>query len=168
MRARRRDWLGEGANLDLLPVMNLISLLIPFLLTATQFVTTTSVAATAPTPGVASTEEVVPPRISISRKGFDLKLVGLEDRPGYSGGAIPCLTAGCADREAYDYETLAERLAWAKSQRPDTVDVILMPQPDVVYEVLIGTMDAARSMPTTGGRAGAAMFPVVSIVAGKP
>ncbi len=168
MRERRRSRMTEGADLDLLPVMNLISLLIPFLLTATQFVSTTSVAATAPTAGVAKSEEVVPPRVSISRKGFDLALVGLEDRPGYPGGVIPCLTAGCENRDAYDYDALADRLAWAKLQRPDTVDVILMPQPDVVYEVLIGTMDAARSMPTAGGRAGAVMFPVVSIVAGKP
>ncbi|MGH8458497.1 MAG: biopolymer transporter ExbD, partial [Nevskiales bacterium] len=54
------------------------------------------------------------------------------------------------------FERLAQALQQLKQQSPATRELILRPEPDVAYEVLVQVMDAARSgkLAATPGSAG--------------
>jgi hypothetical protein len=69
--------------------------------------------------------------------------------------------------EAYDTKELTRLLGDLKDRWPDEENVILVPESDIEYSVLIMTMDSARDDPnnTTGGKA-RELFPYVVIAGG--
>ena len=80
---------------------------------------------------------------------------------------------GNGPEEAYDVNELRRWLGDIKDEYPDEKNVILVPEPDVPYEVLVLTMDATREDPEAGSEGesdtqcnGRCLFPFVVIAGG--
>ncbi len=160
----------EPAELELLPVMNLVTILIPMLLLGATFANLGIVESALP---AINDERPVPSdpglglTVAISGQGFTV--LGAEsvllpegasaDGPGVT---VPCAAARCRRAEDYDFGELGRLLALVKDAFPDEETVVLTPAEDVAYEVLIGTMDATR------GDDARPLFPQVSIAGGVP
>jgi biopolymer transport protein ExbD len=156
--AKRRD--TAPAHLDLVPVMNLVTILIPFLLLSAQFVAISVIESTMP---AIAPDDTTPPdptpkldlTLRIDAAGFHLSGPGtevLDERD------IGC--EGVCGPDGYDYDTLAERCAALLTAWPEATLVRLVPDVHVPYEVLVRTMDATRE------HAGESLFPSVVIAAG--
>src|SRR5688572_27399280 len=157
----RRERQGNMKDLDLVPIMNLVTILIPFLLLAAQFVTFAVIDTTLPSPGTPPDSPNSPElqlTLSITPEGF--LVTGRDERLGANGIAIPCVPAGCATPESYDTASLANVAREMKARRPDEEQVVVVPASDIPYEVLVRAMDAAREDRSTSGPS-RPLFPTV-------
>lgn len=148
-------------RLDLVPIMNLVTILIPFLLLSASFVSVAVVDATQPAvtrePGPPQPDPPPsPPTLVIDAMGFLLAPPAGAGEPT----RVPCLAAGCGGAEAYDVVALRDAAAALKARAPDEERIILTPTGAVPYEVLIAAMDATR------GGEDDALFPLATIAAG--
>jgi hypothetical protein len=157
---------AEAEELDLVPIMNLVTILIPFLLMAAQFVSYAVIDSTLPAigPPTPPSEDTTPPlnlTIVVTDEGYSVKgSAGSLKGEGAGGVTLPCLTAGCTytprkekgngPSEAYDVAGLREMLVKVKSEYADENNVILAPDSDIPYEVLVLTMDVSREHPDLG------------------
>lgn len=169
---------GEQAEeLDLVPIMNLVTILIPFLLMASSFVSLAVIDSTLPAIGAPQEssddqEETLSLSIAVTDEGFtvmgnDTALKSKDEEGEDPGPNVPCKQLGCPTPEAYDTKELTRLLGELKDRWPDEENVILVPESDVEYEVLILTMDAARNDPTnTSGGKARDLFPYVVIAGG--
>lgn len=148
------------AELDVIPVMSLIVHLIPMLLLSVRFVTLSQLESkgpllpTTPAPShdafAEQEKEVV--SVRITPDGF---VVGGDDA---RDPRIPC--RGPCTPDTYDYPALTRAMADAKRLHPTETRVVLAPEPDIAYDVLVRVMDATRA---DGGRP---LFPIPLIAAG--
>lgn len=160
MAVKRRQVAAEALNL--IPIMNLVTILIPFLLMAAQFVHLAVIDSTLPAIGPPQPsepqEEPDKPPLSLSlgimAKGI---LVVGADHVLYPDGApeygadeekpptVPCKSSGvCNGAADYDWDELTRLLTKIKQEYPDDENVILVPDSRIQYEVIVSTMDAAR------------------------
>ena len=168
---------GQAEELDLVPIMNLVTILIPFLLMASSFVSLAVIDSTLPAIGAPTEpsddqEETLSLSIAVTDEGFtvmgsDAALKSDAEEGEDKGPTIPCKQLGCPSVEAYDTKELTRLLGELKDRWPDEENVILVPESDIPYDVLILTMDATRNDPsnTTGGKA-RELFPYVVIAGG--
>jgi len=152
-----------SAGLDLVPIMNLVTILIPFLLFSAQFVTLatidTAIPSFAPTPDPEpDPAEPLGLRIHIEADGY---LVTAAARTDPEELSIPCTRPGCADAASYDRRELSAALARIKRNWPNEDTVALVPHSGASYELLIATMDAARQDGRTE------LFPSVVVAGGN-
>ena len=151
-------------DLNLIPIMNLIVILIPALLLTAAFVQLAVINVSAPQigSGVAQTK---PPdtqhkplnlTIAVTDQGFTIAGTGgvLGDKSKDAGPTIPKLG------EKYDYAGLTKKLSEIKQAFPDDNKVIISADPKIRYDVIVKVMDASRE---TDGRQ---LFPVVVLSAG--
>lgn len=186
---------ASADELDLVPIMNLVTILIPFLLMAAQFVSYAVIDSTLPAIGppkeVEDKEDEEEPlnlSVFITDKGFSVKgsagtLKNDAEEGEDQGVTVPCVVDGCLyDRDgdagaagAYDVPELRRILTEVKEEYPDEQNVILVPEPGIPYEVLVLTMDATRENPdeaadpddeTKGQCKGRCLFPFVVIAGG--
>ncbi len=163
-KARRKSHLPP---LDLIPIMNLVTILIPFLLLSAQFVQLAVIDSTLPAigpPAETPPDDEDPPlmlSLAITDQGYTI----LGDNGVVSGtpeeGAeepdpeaeieptIPCKSRPCAGVESYDYDELTRLLGLIKDEYPDDENVILVPESRIPYEVIVKTMDSTREDPST-------------------
>lgn len=168
---------AESEDLDLVPIMNLVTILIPFLLMASSFVTLAAIDSTLPAIGEPQEktdeepEETLNLSIAITDAGFTvlgsdatLKGSGEDDQ----GATIPCARSGCPSPDAYDVDELRSLLIQIKDRWEDEENVILIPESHVPYEVIVLTMDASREDPDTKDGEGnpRLLFPNVVIAGG--
>lgn len=142
--------------LNLLPVMNLVSILIPFLLMAAQFVTLAVIDSTLPAIGPPVEVETPPDKpplmlsVAVTNEGFTVMGADAILNPAGAppsadaGPTVPCAERPCSTPKSYDYKALTELLNQIKDQYPDDETVILVPESRIPYEVLILLMDATR------------------------
>jgi hypothetical protein len=128
--------------------------------------------------------------IFITDKGYTvagsaaiLKNEGGGEEGEEKGPTIPCKTPDCTysrddggAEEAYDIDELRRLLSEIKDEYEDEQNVILVPEPDIPYEVLVLTMDGTREDPngaagpesedTEGQCNGRCLFPFVVIAGG--
>lgn len=162
----RRD--SESANLDLVPIMNLVSILIPFLLLGASFVELAVVDTTLPAICASNCgDEIDEPRLnlSVAVTKTGLYVHGTEGvlEEEEQGFFIPCTTGNCVADDSYDYTELTRVLALVKDEHPYTEDLILVPDGRVPYNSLIGVMDASRDDPRNGGQR---LFPYQTVAGG--
>jgi len=167
---------AQAEDLDLVPIMNLVTILIPFLLMASSFVSLAVINSTLPAIGQESepmddTED--PPlslKVAITDAGFVVQGNDelLKPEGDAKGKIIDCKQTGCPGPEAYDVEELRELLIKVKEVNEDEENVILVPESTIPYEVLIMTMDATREDPEQKGDGGLPkqLFPGVVIAGG--
>lgn len=147
-------------DLDLVPIMNLVTILIPFLLLSAQFVQISTIDNALP---AMSDENLADP----TQEALNLS-VGITDL-GYVVDASPfdepvelsCVGGMCKSATAWDTRGLAELLEDLKRDWPDADAMILVPTSDIPYEVVIATLDTARRTAD-----GMELFPAVSIAGG--
>ena len=166
---------GQAEELDLVPIMNLVTILIPFLLMASSFVSLAAIDSTLPAigqPPEATQDDDEPPlnlSVAITDQGYTV--MGGDDAlkgEGEEKGAIiPCKKANCPSPDAYDTKELTQLLVEIKDRWGEEENVILVPESQVPYEVLVITMDATRNDPeTTSDGRPRELFPFVVIAGG--
>ena len=149
------------ARLNLLPVMNLVTILIPLLLMGATLMNLAVVDTTLPAicKDCAEPGPEVPLRLILEIAPDGLTLSGA-DRV-LDDGRIPCTDDACRSPGSYDFDALQRKLVLVKEQYPDNETLILVPDERTPYEVIIGAMDAARQTPTER-----TLFPQVTISGG--
>ena len=170
---------AQAEDLDLVPIMNLVTILIPFLLMASSFVSLAVINSTLPAigdpePVEEDTDE--PPlslKVGVTSDGFVVQGNDelLKPEGDAKGAVIDCVQSGCPTPESYNVAELRELLIKVKDApgNEDEENVILVPESTVPYEVLIMTMDATREDPeTTDKKTGLPrqLFPGVVIAGG--
>ena len=81
---------------------------------------------------------------------------------------VPCKSGGtCTSVDDYDWDDLTAKLGLIKDQYPDDQNVILVPDNNMRYEILVKAMDVARDDPnTTVDEKARELFPFVIIAGG--
>jgi len=165
----------EAEELNLVPIMNLVTILIPFLLMAAQFISLAVIDSTLPAiwpPQPTQQDDTDKPlnlSVLITDQGFTIAgaQAVLPNEGGDSGPTVPCLESGCPTPDSYNTKELTRLLGLVKDQYPDDQNVILVPESRIQYAVLVKTMDATRESPTTGvGDKPRELFPYVVIAGG--
>lgn len=151
---KRREMEDEGLNL--VPIMNLVTILIPFLLMSAQFVSLAVIDSSLPAIVTEiqeveqkDDEETLALSVLITAEGFGVsgkgtKLVLTEEEASDLSLKVNCLEPQCPTPESYDYKGLTKRAAALKDRFEDEKNVILVPESTIEYEVLVRTMDALR------------------------
>jgi biopolymer transport protein ExbD len=161
--ARKRVRAKEADELNLIPIMNLVTILIPFLLMAASFISLAVIDTTLPAIGDPTPQEEEPDKpplnlsVVITDSGFTvlgaiehiLHPEGVPEKPEPVEGqkpepTIPCVIDGCVSPDDYDYKELVRLLNLIKDDYLEDENVILVPEASVPYEVMIRTMDATR------------------------
>jgi len=137
---------GDPGELNLLPVMNLVTILVPLLLLGAELAHLGILESQVPAIGDDGPPAPLQLTVAISRVGFTLLgAAGAEALPvPQEDLVLPCTDARCAAPERYDYEGLQVQLARIKDAYPDEEAITLLPDADISYQVLISTMDATR------------------------
>jgi biopolymer transport protein ExbD len=169
----------DAPELDLVPIMNMVTILIPFLLMAAQFITLSVIDSTLPAIGGAPPPDATPPerpplnlKVLVTSEGFTIATdVAVLPAQGNAGPTVPCKAPGCPTIDAYDFEQLTRLLSEIKDEYGHEENVILVPENHIRYEVLIKTMDATREDPnqkveTDAGPKNKELFPFVVIAGG--
>lgn len=154
---RRREELQVEINM--VPVMNMFLVLIPFLLLSSNFlpfnVINASVPVTAPSEASAEKDPIKNAKenikitmvVKIKENGFELEGISEEiedfERDKLSKNIS---RSGVRDqeKESYGYQELTAFLSRVKGEYPKSDTLILIPSQAVLYETIIKTMDVAR------------------------
>lgn len=182
MAVKRR--VMEAPELNLVPIMNLVTILIPFLIMAAQFVQLAVIDSTLPAIGAPQPQDEEPEKpplnlsLAITDRGVTVlgadAILHPEGAPEVAEGearppTIPCKSGGtCTSVEDYDWNKLTVKLGLIKDEYPDEENVILVPDNHIKYEVLVKTMDSSRDDPSKPGADGNSrlLFPYVVIAGG--
>ncbi len=194
---RRNKAQPEDIELNLLPFMNLMTLLIPFLLASVQFVTLAVIDSSLPAIGAPQTttekKDDKPPlnlTVGITSEGFTVAgsaavLGGGEGGPaavadksntptvGLTSDDAYCRKSQCGgapdcqhDTPCHDFKALKELVVQVKDEYPDEENVIIAPNAEIPYHVLVGVMDATRDHKPEGATERELLFPNVVVAGG--
>ena len=166
----------EPVETNLFPVMNLMVVLIPLLLSTATYVRIGVIELDLPPAASGQADETVLPReeersldlaVSITEEGFYISSA-LAVLTGPEGGPYIPKRVNENNLLEYDYSALSNSLYDIKSQAqgrfPDAENIIVQADLQIKYQVLIHTIDAARSIQRNGQVY--QLFPRVSLSAG--
>ena len=171
----------EDPDLNLTPIMNLVTILIPFLIMAAQFVQLSVIDSTLPAIGQPvptdppKPDDKPPLQLSLALSSNGINIMGADTviypdgKPEFAEGeerppTLPCISGGeCQNVEDYDWKTLREKLNLIKDEYPDDENVILVPNSDTQYEIIVRAMDTSRDDPDADSRT---LFPFVVVAGG--
>ncbi len=169
----KRSVAEEDVEINMTPVMNLMVVLIPLLLTSAQFIKIGVIDLNLP-PAIGTSNVIsngpkevgrkLDLAITITEKGFYLSSsLAILKTGGKDGPTIPNFEDG-----AYDYDMLAQRLFEIKKEAvgkfTDIEKIVIQAEPDISYQVLVSTMDASRNIVVDDRKY--TLFPDVSLAAG--
>jgi len=182
--ADRKRLLLQAEEINLVPIMNLVTILIPFILMAASFVSLAVIDSTLPAIGqpqqVEQDPDDKPPLMlsllvtdrGITVAGADAVLFP-EGAPELAEGeerppTLPCPGTSCSSLEDYDFLELTRILGQIKDEYPDDENVILVPESRVSYELIAKGMDHSREDVDTKNADGTSrtLFPFVVIAGG--
>ena len=154
-RVHEEEHTGE---LNIVPYLDVVVNLVMFmLLSMTGLITLGVLNVSAPKIGGETSASDKPERppllltVAIGRQGFYVAGAGGvlgKDAPAPDANRPP--TIPLKPDGKYDYASLGEQMKKIKQQFPNETAVILSADPDVVYDVLIQTMDACREASVKG------------------
>lgn len=162
----------EHANIT--PMMNLMVVLIPLLLSSAEFVRLGVIELNLPPAAKGPQGKILEALPQETVKKLDLA-VTVTDRGFFISSSMAVLGGIKKDEPSipliegqYDFEGLKQKLYEIKKKAeekfPDTEQIVIMAEPDVDYQTLISTMDATRSIQVDGEVF--SLFPDVSLSAG--
>lgn len=182
--------LPEAEPLNLVPIMNLVTILIPVLLMAIKSlelaVIDTTLPAISSAPPDASQElpKDPPLALKLAVTNMGIRILGA-NKYLYPNGApaavegqstpptVPCMSNGaCRGIDDYNWKDLTEKLYMikqgAQSDKRDSDSVVLIPESNLRYEILVKVMDVSRSNPNAKDADGVAfrLFPNVVLAGG--
>jgi len=164
----------EETRLNIAPVMNLMVVLIPLLLSSAEFVRLSVIELNLPPAALGPEGEQLNNLPEEEQRKLDLT-VTITDRGFFISSAMAVL-GGEKEGEPtiplsgdmYDFEALAEKLYEIKTKAgdrfTDSEHIIIMAEPEIDYQTIVSTMDASRSIRINGENQ--ALFPIVSLSAG--
>ena len=129
---------APSTELDLIPIMNMVTILIPFLLMSAAFTTVAVVDVKAPASADGVDEPAERPSVAVTGQG--LQFTGADG----STATIPCSSALCTGASDYDLVELRRALTLHKERVPEGEALDLITGDEVQYDVLIAVMDASR------------------------
>lgn len=143
-RSRVRRAIEELPEPEILPMMNVLFMLVMVLMGMSAFLPIGVISVQAPQLGGAEGPATAPRQelnltIMILKTGFNLQVSGAVLR-GPAGPLFPKI------KNAYDFAGLRAKLIEIKTQNPQETRVILMADPDIIYDDITHVMDAARPM----------------------
>lgn len=171
--SKRRKYAPAHVELNLFPVMNLLVVLIPLLLSTATFVKLGIIELNLPKVSSGPSSQLAPEKeaqlnldltITITPKGFYLSSAKAILRDPQTGGpTIPILANG-----EYDYAQLSSQLFELKQRIIgtvfDTKRIIIQAAKEIEYQIVVDTIDAARAIWVEGRQY--ELFPDVVISAG--
>lgn len=150
----------EEAGIDLIPVMNLFVVLIPFLLLSAAFFHVGVIPTSLPAPGSGTSDEAPDPRQVTVTLRLELDAVHLT----LAHAALPeeelAAFATRIERDGGEREILQSHLRYIKQQYDHSDTVLVLPGEGVTYREVVSLLDAARAIPGDGGD-DQPLFPVV-------
>lgn len=149
----------EEANPNLIPIMNLFTALIPFLLMSAVFYQmsmiqiSVPVASTTGETDIAKEDDKITLNLQIFKDRFELSASSDTLEPAKLAAlkaAVPRLTGGNADpanagKPDPVYEELTKKAHEIKGDYIASDTVIIVPEEDIPYQIIIEAMDALRS-----------------------
>lgn len=140
----------------LIPIMNLVCLLIPFLLLTATFVSYAIINVNAPRFNQAAQQQQQPDRlplnltILVTDQGFTISAKGQSltaegggvDASAASGPTVPKKRVG--GEMDYDYDGLAKKIREIKDDNEDESQVNIGAEKNIIYEVIVKVMDFTR------------------------
>ncbi|UCE06859.1 MAG: biopolymer transporter ExbD [bacterium] len=133
-----KDKRHKDVDVNVIPVMNIFLLLIPFLLLTAAFVRLAVVELSLPSLNKGQSDQVQRPKnlvlviLAIKETGFQLKAQGFKFDPLYN------------KNNQYDYQKLVEQLKQIKQEHPHAEDIFISPENKVKYDIIIKAMDRCR------------------------
>jgi len=159
MRGRHPRHSEELAEPEMLPMMNVLFILVLALMGMSTFIPLGVISTQAPRlagPGEGPTAGGAKLNLTVmlQKNGINLSIAGAMET-----GAFPMLQG--PEGQRYNFEALTDRLARLKAQYPNETRVLIMADPDVIYDDIVKVMDATRT-----SKEGNVMFPEVAFVPG--
>ena len=154
-RRRKKGQQKSSGELNIMPFMNLMVILLPFLLITAVFSRTAVLELNLP--GPSASEDPA--------QTLALEITVRDDRIEVGDRTTGLLTELKNDDQGYAVAGLSAYLTQVKARFPDKVDATLLVEPDVSYDAVVQVMDAVRSVPTmtNGAQVAAELFPEISI-----
>ena len=169
MRSRRHGRSKEAPELDITAFLNLMVVLVPFLLVSAVFSRVTILELNMPSgAGGGAPDDAVSVEVVVRKDALEIsdgeKVIArfpnlnsgqanADDAPQASSATLEnSVDAGQAAAEllptdkVYDLKKLSNFLLKVKGSYPKKTDTILLMEPDIAYEHLVGVMDAVRSV----------------------
>ena len=145
----RRD-MEEEPDLNMIPIMNMFMVLIPFLLMSASFfhikAINTSIPIHADTPSKQQAEkEVRKITVVLEIRNDDLRISALSDTPNDLQLSAMETVLPRTGSKSISVEAVARHLRTLKKQYPESDTMILIPAEDVTYHEIVQAMDCARS-----------------------
>ena len=172
--SKRAKHISELDHPNIAPMMNLMVVLIPLLLTSAEFVRLGVIELNLPPAaegpdGTALNQMPIENQmkldltVTITDRGFFISSsMAVLSGATYGEPTIPLING------SYDYNSLSQKLYEIKQravfQFPDADHIILMAEPNVSYQTVVSTMDASRAIRIDGQLQ--SLFPDVSLSAG--
>jgi biopolymer transport protein TolR len=132
----------EVMELNLIPFMNLLSVLLVFLLATSAYVQMATLdISLPPTAGPGAKKQEDKPQT----KQDDITLTVLISSQGFTigarGGFLPSILK---EGGRYNYDKLGEQLKKIKGQFAEREEIIITAEPGIIYEIIVGVMDKCR------------------------
>jgi len=162
-RNRKKRHSEEIGEPEILPMMNVLFMLVMVLMGMSAFLPLGVI--TTEAPRLSSGQAVASPkqqgldlRIMLLKTGINLS-VNRATLKGALGPLIPKVEVN--GHQIYNFEALQQKLSEIKAQHPKETNVMIMADPDVIYDDIVHTMDAARQ-----SNDGKLLFPEVAFIPG--
>jgi len=145
-RKKNRD--EPDVEVDMVPIMNMFLVLVPFLLMSASFLHIKAINTSVPVLGSASKEKHVDPSLKttvvleLNKTAMALSLNADTIEPKEAAKWRRQFSK--KDDDAFPLELLADHLGQIKNAYPASDTLIIVPNGDVLYETIIQTMDVAR------------------------
>lgn len=153
---RRRVQVEEDTELDMVPIMNMFLVLIPFLLLSASFLHIKAINTSVPVLAAQSEDSSKePPKsdvkvtVIVELKEDFIRLTAMSDELKYNELTKLEADFKSDNPDEYSMDALAAHLQQIKNQYPKSDTLILVPSQNVVYGTIIETMDIARSAEST-------------------
>ncbi|MDZ7266937.1 MAG: biopolymer transporter ExbD [candidate division KSB1 bacterium] len=173
--SQRRHLREESTDLNLTPIMNLMVVMIPLLLSSAQFIKIGIIELNLPPAAGAAGTLAGSKAPKETERTLDLT-VSITDQGFYISSAAAVLTGATAtgptipigSNGEYNFDALSQKLYEIKQKVgngfSDAESIVIQAENKIRYQVLVSTMDAARSIRVNGTPV--LLFPQVSLSAG--
>jgi biopolymer transport protein ExbD len=151
--ARYRE-VKAATEVDLLPVMNLFVVLIPFLLISAAFYHVSVIPTTVPTQSAGTSDIAADPLAVTLTVRLEKDALHLTASHATLDAETLATLATSLPRDGQEGPSLTSALQSIKAQYPNSDTVLVVPGVGVVYKEVVGVLDAARGQETP-------LFPVV-------
>lgn len=159
--------LDESADLELIPVMNLFMVLIPFLLMGAAFYHVGAISTSLPTHTPDDSDvPKTPATVTVNLVIAPAELQMTASSTSLDDEQLQALGASWSKKDGkHDTRALQNQLRTIKERYPQSNTLIVLPHPDLDYQSLVGVLDAAREYKAEPDAKGdpkfADLFPVV-------